>query len=133
MPAHIVMPSISAPPKIAATRGYGARVVFSGSTADEREAVCARVAAETGARLVPPYDHPDIILGQGTMGLELQQQVAQMMAEEEEKEKAGEVDGKGQEEKERRGNEKKSKSRGLDAILAPCGGGGMLAGLALSA
>lgn len=68
------MPSISAPPKIAATKGYGANVVFSGSTSVEREAVTAKVIEETGARLVPPYDHPDIILGQGTLGLEFQEQ-----------------------------------------------------------
>jgi len=59
------MPDISNPKKVAATRGYGANVVFSGSTAPEREAVAAKVIAETGARLVPPYDHPDIMLGQG--------------------------------------------------------------------
>jgi threonine dehydratase len=59
------MPDISNPKKVAATRGYGANVIFSGSTAPEREAMAAKVIAETGARLVPPYDHPDIMLGQG--------------------------------------------------------------------
>ncbi|AEO55942.1 hypothetical protein MYCTH_2133058, partial [Thermothelomyces thermophilus ATCC 42464] len=54
--AHIVMPSTSAAPKIAATRGYGASVTFSGPTAPEREAAAAAVIARTGARLVPPYD-----------------------------------------------------------------------------
>lgn len=108
------MPTISVPQKIAATKGYGANVIFSGSTSVEREEVAARVIAETGARLVPPYDHPDIMLGQGTMGLELQDQVADMMAEE-----AG-AGGKGE------------AKRGLDAIIAPCGGGGMLSGVALS-
>lgn len=49
------MPSISAKPKIAATKGYGANVVFSGSTSVEREAVVVKVIEETGARLVPPY------------------------------------------------------------------------------
>lgn len=78
MPAHIVMPSVSPPNKVAATKGYGARVIFSGSTSVEREAVADEVIAETGARLVPPYDHPDIILGQGTMGIELQTQVKEM-------------------------------------------------------
>jgi len=78
MPAHIVMPSVSPPNKVAATKGYGARVIFSGSTSVEREAVADEVIAETGARLVPPYDHPDIILGQGTMGIELQTQVEEM-------------------------------------------------------
>ncbi|KKY32000.1 putative pyridoxal-phosphate dependent enzyme [Diaporthe ampelina] len=114
IPAHIIMPEISAPGKVAATRGYGANVVFSGSTSVEREAVAARVMAETGATLVPPYDHPDIILGQGTMGLEFQDQVAELMT-------AGPGTGEGAE-----------KSKGLDAIITPCGGGGMLSGVALS-
>ncbi|KAI4861647.1 tryptophan synthase beta subunit-like PLP-dependent enzyme [Hypoxylon rubiginosum] len=113
IPAYIVMPTISAPPKIAATKGYGATVVFSGSTSVEREAVTAKVVEETGARLVPPYDHPDIVLGQGTLGLEFQEQVEAMMAEDV-------------------GGEKKKKKKGLDAIIAPCGGGGMLSGVALS-
>lgn len=113
IPAHIVMPEISAPGKVAATKGYGANVVFSGSTSVEREAVAARVMAETGATLVPPYDHPDIILGQGTLGLEFQDQVEELIAE--------------------KGGEAKAKAKGgLDAIITPCGGGGMLSGVALS-
>ncbi|KAI1483140.1 hypothetical protein K445DRAFT_66418 [Daldinia sp. EC12] len=115
IPAHIVMPKISAPPKIAATKGYGAHVVFSGSTSVEREAVTMKVIEETGARLVPPYDHPDIILGQGTLGLEFQEQVEALIAEG--REKAG---------------AEKKKKKGLDVIIAPCGGGGMLSGVALS-
>ncbi|KAI1073301.1 hypothetical protein LB507_010780 [Fusarium sp. FIESC RH6] len=73
MPAHVVMPSITILSKVAATKGYGANVIFS--TLTDRLAVAEKVVADTGARLVPPYDHPDIILGQGTMGLELQEQV----------------------------------------------------------
>ncbi|TPX15761.1 uncharacterized protein E0L32_000095 [Thyridium curvatum] len=119
IPAHIVMPDISPPVKIAATRGYGANVVFSGPTAAEREAVAARVVAETGARLVPPYDHPDIILGQGTLGLELQEQVAEAME--------AAAGGGGHHDP-----TTTKKKRGLDAIIAPCGGGGMLSGVALS-
>lgn len=111
IPAHIVMPEISAAPKVAATKGYGANVIFSGSTSVEREATADRVIAKTGARMVPPYDHPDIMLGQGTLGLEFQEQVEGMMAEA----KAGEENG-----------------HGLDAIITPCGGGGMLSGVALS-
>lgn len=110
------MPEISAPGKVAATKGYGANVVFSGSTSVEREAVAARVMAETGATLVPPYDHPDIVLGQGTMGLEFQDQVAELMA----------ADSGGQD------GVKKESKKGLDAIITPCGGGGMLSGVALS-
>jgi threonine dehydratase len=56
IPAHIVMPTISAPPKIAATKGYGANVIFSGSTSTEREAVTKEVIEKTGARFVAPYD-----------------------------------------------------------------------------
>ncbi|CEJ94687.1 Putative Threonine dehydratase catabolic [[Torrubiella] hemipterigena] len=108
--ARIVMPSISVPQKIAATQGYGAEVIFSGSTSVEREAVTAKVIAETGARLVPPYDHPDIMLGQGTMGLELQEQVRELQAAA----KPG------------------TALKGLNAIITPCGGGGMLSGVALS-
>ncbi|KAI0838719.1 tryptophan synthase beta subunit-like PLP-dependent enzyme [Hypoxylon sp. FL0890] len=115
IPAYIVMPTISAPPKIAATKGYGANVVFSGSTSVEREAVTMKVIEETGARLVPPYDHPDIVLGQGTLGLEFQEQVVALMAEEDENVE-----------------KKTKKKKGLDAIIAPCGGGGMLSGVALS-
>ncbi|KAK0635565.1 IlvA, threonine dehydratase [Bombardia bombarda] len=85
IPAYIIMPTISAPPKIAATRDtYGATVVFSGSTSVEREAATAR----------------------GTMGLELQDQVLEQSSS--------------------------SSSAGLDAIITPCGGGGMLSGVALS-
>ncbi|KAI0144095.1 tryptophan synthase beta subunit-like PLP-dependent enzyme [Hypoxylon sp. NC0597] len=127
IPAYIVMPSISAPPKIAATKGYGANVVFSGSTSIEREAVTMKVIEETGARLVPPYDHPDIVLGQGTLGLEFQEQVAALIAEEGEKQTETEK---------KEGSDvvakKGTKRKGLDAIIAPCGGGGMLSGVALS-
>ena len=58
IPAHIVMPTISTPSKIAGTKGYGANVVFSGSTAPEREAVAQEIIERTGAIFVPPYDHP---------------------------------------------------------------------------
>lgn len=129
IPAYIVMPTISTPSKIAATKGYGATVVFSGSTSIEREAVVAEVQKETGATLVPPYDHPDIMLGQGTLGLELQEQVERMIAH-------GEEDGqeKCSFKSYLKGNEqvKGGKRKGLDAIIAPCGGGGMLSGTALS-
>ena len=69
------MPSISPPPKIAATRGYGATITFSGPTAPEREALTAQIISQTNARLIPPYNHPHIILGAGTAALELQSQL----------------------------------------------------------
>jgi threonine dehydratase len=127
------MPEIAIPQKIAATRGYGANVVFSGSTSTEREAVAAKVIAHTGARLVPPYDHPDIMLGQGTMGLELQEQVCDLMEDEalhsfRAESTLADRTGAGGEKK----TEKKKKKKGLDAIITPCGGGGMLSGVALS-
>ncbi|KAI8953534.1 tryptophan synthase beta subunit-like PLP-dependent enzyme [Xylaria longipes] len=141
IPAHIVMPSISAKPKIAATKGYGANVVFSGSTSFEREAVVMKVIEETGARLVPPYDHPDIVLGQGTLGLELQEDAQDIIAAAAGAESSSHPKSHGAMPAERgfrapittpKLPEKKKTHPGLDAILAPCGGGGMLSGVALS-
>jgi threonine dehydratase len=120
------MPTISTPSKIAGTKGYGAKVIFSGSTSVEREAVVEDVIRDTGATLVPPYDHPDIMLGQGTLGIELQEQVERMIAS-----------GEGQSQPKCSFHLKTSaaggKKKGLDAMIAPCGGGGMLSGVALSA
>ncbi|GAA2565678.1 threonine ammonia-lyase [Mycolicibacterium diernhoferi] len=67
--AHIVMPEETPEIKVVRTRSHGARVVLC--EAGQREAVAARLVAETGATLVPPFDHPDIIAGQGTIGLEI--------------------------------------------------------------
>ncbi|KAK2055871.1 pyridoxal-phosphate dependent enzyme [Colletotrichum caudatum] len=135
IPAHIVMPDISPPNKIAATRGYGANVVFSGSTSAEREAVADRVVAETGARLVPPYDHPDIMLGQGTMGLELQEQVRDLMAAGHSAERPT-FNSTGLPPASSSSSSSSSSAaaapRGLNAVMTPCGGGGMLSGVALS-
>jgi threonine dehydratase len=69
VPAHIVMPEETATVKVAATRSHGAEVVRCG--AGEREKVAAEVVARTGGVLVPPFDHRDIIAGQGTIGLEI--------------------------------------------------------------
>ena len=69
LPAHIVMPEETPGVKVRATRGYGANVVLC--AAGEREAEAARVVAETGGVLIPPFDHPDVIAGQGTIGLEI--------------------------------------------------------------
>jgi len=71
IPATIVMPSTAPATKIAATRGYGAEVVFYDQVGEEREALAARLARERGATLIPPFDHPDIIAGAGTAALEL--------------------------------------------------------------
>lgn len=125
IPAHIVMPSISTPSKIAATKGYGANVIFSGSTSTEREAVVKDVIEQTGARLVPPYDHPDIMLGQGTLGLEFQEQVKTMIAEQDKSSQSSTI-------RHQNTNSSGNNTKGLDAIITPCGGGGMLSGTALS-
>jgi threo-3-hydroxy-L-aspartate ammonia-lyase len=69
IPAHIVMPEETPQVKVEATRGHGATVVLCGP--GQRERVAAEVVEETGGVLVPPFDHPDIIAGQGTIGLEI--------------------------------------------------------------
>jgi threonine dehydratase/serine racemase len=66
IPATIVMPEGSNRVKRRAVEGYGAKVVECAPTLDAREATAARILAETGATMIPPYDHPDIIAGQGT-------------------------------------------------------------------
>lgn len=76
--ATIVMPADAPPIKIANTRGYGAEVILYDRYREDREAVGARVAAERGAVLVKPYDDPDIIAGQGTVGKEIAAQAAAM-------------------------------------------------------
>jgi threonine dehydratase len=69
--AHVVMPSNSAAVKKAAVAGYGGRVIECEPTLEARESTAARVIAETGAAMIPPYNHPDVIAGQGTIALEL--------------------------------------------------------------
>jgi threonine dehydratase len=70
-PAVIVMPSFAPRPKLEATRGYGAEVVFHDRLGEEREALAHRLAAARGLTLVPPFDHPDIVAGAGTAAAEL--------------------------------------------------------------
>jgi cysteine synthase len=69
VPASIVMPEETPTIKVAATRGHGAEVVLCG--AGEREKVAAQLVEQTGGVLVPPFDHRDVIAGQGTVGLEI--------------------------------------------------------------
>jgi threonine dehydratase/serine racemase len=71
IPAHIVMPTNASSVKRRAVEGYGARVIACEPTQKAREATAAAVVAETGAAFIPPYDHPDVIAGQGTAALEL--------------------------------------------------------------
>ena len=71
MPSLIVMPQDAPPLKIAATRGYGAEVVLYDRYTQDREALGRQLAAERGMTLIPPYDHRDVMAGQGTAALEL--------------------------------------------------------------
>jgi len=73
--ATIFMPVGVALPKLQATRDYGAHVILRGSTVAEPLLAAAAYAAETGAILIPPFDHADVIAGQGTLGLEILDQV----------------------------------------------------------
>jgi threonine dehydratase len=71
MPAAIVMPKDAPALKVERTRADGADVVFYDRVAERREEIAARLMAERGATLVPPYDHPHVIAGQGTAGREI--------------------------------------------------------------
>ncbi len=97
-PVTIVMPEDAPAAKVAATRGYGAEVVLYDRYRDDREAIGRRLAEEKGLALIPPYDHADVIAGQGTAAKELFEEVGP-----------------------------------LDLLLVCLGGGGLLAGSALSA
>ena len=97
-PVTVVMPADAPAIKRAATEGYGARVVTYDLQQTTREAVARDLQASGGFTVIPPFDHPDVIAGQGTAALELM-------------EMAG----------------------GLDLVLTPCGGGGLLSGTAIAA
>ena len=73
--ATVYMPNGAAMPKLAATRGYGATVIQMGSTLDECIVEAKKHEQEQGAVFIPPFDHPDIVAGQGTCGLEILEQV----------------------------------------------------------
>ncbi|TDW30821.1 threonine ammonia-lyase [Cryobacterium psychrophilum] len=73
--ATIFMPVGVALPKLQATRAYGADVVLRGHTVTEPLLAAAEFARETGAILIPPFDHSDVVAGQGTLGLEILDQV----------------------------------------------------------
>ena len=98
IPAHIVMPSSATPVKRRAVEGYGATVVTCAPTLPAREETVAKVQAQTRAILIPPYNHPAVIAGQGTAALEMLEEIAD-----------------------------------LDAIIAPIGGGGLMAGVTIAA
>ena len=71
IPATIVMPHDTPAIKLAATRGYGAEVVIYDRFTEDREAIGGRLAAERGMTLIPPFNHPHVIAGQGTATKEL--------------------------------------------------------------
>ena len=71
LPAVVVMPETAPGVKVAGTRSYGAEVLFEGTTSVERRRRAEAVAAERGLTMVPPFDHPEIIAGQGTVGREI--------------------------------------------------------------
>ena len=96
--ATLVMPTDAPRSKIEATRAHGAEIILYDRLREDREALGAKIARETGATLVPPYDHPWIVAGQGTTAIELLEDAPE-----------------------------------LDALIAPVGGGGLLAGCAIAA
>ena len=143
------MPTISTPSKIAGTKLYTDHVIFSGSTSEEREAKVDEVIQETGAILIPPYDHPDIILGQGTTALELQEQYHWLIYQSPESTihyqcQTENEDHNGTMESGHahtvnkypvgaalsNGTEARLENPYLDAVIAPLGGGGLLSGIA---
>jgi len=78
VPAVIVMPSDAPALKIANTRGLGAEVVLYDRAGEDRDEIGARLAAERGLTLVKPFDEPQVIAGQGTVGLEIAEQAAEL-------------------------------------------------------
>ena len=102
IPATIVMPADAPAIKIDNTRAHGARIVFYDRSRENREEISARLAGEQGAVIVPSFDDPHIIAGQGTVGLELLQQLADL----------GETP--------------------PSAVVVPVGGGGLASGIALA-
>jgi threonine dehydratase len=80
MPAVIVMPHDAPTAKVAATEGYGGEVVRYDRYREDREAIGRRLAQERGMTLIPPYDHPDVIAGQGTAAKELFEEVGALDA-----------------------------------------------------
>ena len=80
IPATIIMPHDAPPSKIAATRGYGADVVLYDRYTQDREQIGRDLAQQRGLTLIPPYDHADVIAGQGTAAKELFEEVGSLDA-----------------------------------------------------
>lgn len=102
MPALIVMPRDTPRVKLEGTRALGAEIVLYDRMTEKREVIAARIAEERGATLVPSFDDPWVVEGQGSAGLEAVAQMAEL--------------GEGP----------------PDMVIMPCGGGGLAAGLALA-
>ncbi len=103
MPAVIIMPTDAPAAKIDGDRGYGADVVLYDRYKEDREAIGRKLAGERGMTLIPPFDHPHVMAGQGTAARELFEQVR-------------ELDG-----------------GSLDTLVVCLGGGGLLSGSAVAA
>ena len=129
--AHIVMPTNAPHVKRRAVEGYGARIYPCEPTLAAREALADEVVKQTGATLIPPYDHPDVIAGQGTVGLELMEQVPSLC----DRGRSG-ADTPNRACKEaalgQQGSHVSAPGR-LDAIVAPVGGGGLISGVSIAA
>ncbi|RKP46934.1 threo-3-hydroxy-L-aspartate ammonia-lyase [Trinickia fusca] len=80
MPATIVMPHDAPAAKVAATKGYGGNVVIYDRYKDDREQIGRDLAEKHGLTLIPPYDHPDVLAGQGTAAAELFEEVGPLDA-----------------------------------------------------
>ena len=78
IPATIIMPHDAPATKVAATRGYGASVVMYDRYTEDREEIGKRLSDEKGLTLIPPYNHPDVIAGQGTAAKELIEEVGDL-------------------------------------------------------
>jgi threonine dehydratase len=78
MAAAIIMPKDAPALKVAATKGYGAEVILYDRYSEDREQIGRRLAQQRGMTLIPPYDHPDVICGQGTAVMELIEDVGQL-------------------------------------------------------
>ncbi|MFC0081347.1 threonine ammonia-lyase [Aciditerrimonas ferrireducens] len=77
LPALIVMPESAALPKVAATQAYGAEVRLHGDSLEDAIALAQALAEEQGLVFIPPFDHPAVVAGQGTVGLELAEEAAE--------------------------------------------------------
>lgn len=80
VPAYIVMPRTAPAVKRAAVEGYGGQITLCEPNLPAREAAANEIVARTGATLIPPFDHPDVIAGQGTVALELLEDVPDLDA-----------------------------------------------------